>query len=106
MKKIHISFYKICLGTSGVWVKGKQNLEKMENFWGKRFFCLFQLTQWPVLILNNFRFSPYEWDNPHPCIEEPEVLVNEFRDWFYKFELSTADSNLNHQFKCFLDLYL
>ena len=25
-----------------------------------------------------FRFSPYEWDNPHPCTEEPEVLVNEF----------------------------
>ena len=24
------------------------------------------------------RFSPYEWDNPHPCTEEPEVLVNEF----------------------------
>ena len=25
-----------------------------------------------------FRFSPYEWDNPHPCTEEAEVLVNEF----------------------------
>ena len=24
------------------------------------------------------RFSPYEWDNPHPCKEEPEVLVNDF----------------------------
>ena len=23
------------------------------------------------------RFSPYEWDNPHPCNEQ-EVLVNEF----------------------------
>ena len=24
------------------------------------------------------RFSPYEWDNPHPCNDEAEVLVNEF----------------------------
>ena len=23
-----------------------------------------------------FRFSPYEWDNPHPCTEEPEVTFN------------------------------
>ena len=24
------------------------------------------------------RFSPYEWDNPYPCIEEPEELENQF----------------------------
>lgn len=24
------------------------------------------------------RFSPYEWDNPHPCNEEPDVLENQF----------------------------
>ena len=30
------------------------------------------------LIVPLFRFSPYEWDNPHPCTEEAEVLVNEF----------------------------
>jgi glutamate receptor, ionotropic, invertebrate len=24
------------------------------------------------------RMSPVEWDNPFPCIEEPEVLVNQF----------------------------
>ena len=28
----------------------------------------------PLLL----RFSPYEWDNPHPCNDEAEVLVNEF----------------------------
>jgi ionotropic glutamate receptor len=22
--------------------------------------------------------SPEEWDNPYPCIEEPEVLINQF----------------------------
>lgn len=24
------------------------------------------------------RLSPAEWDNPYPCIEEPEVLVSQF----------------------------
>lgn len=24
------------------------------------------------------RMSPAEWDNPFPCIEEPEVLMNQF----------------------------
>jgi hypothetical protein len=24
-----------------------------------------------------FRLSPYEWDNPHPCVDEPEELENE-----------------------------
>lgn len=24
------------------------------------------------------RMSPQEWDNPYPCIEEPEVLLNQF----------------------------
>ena len=24
------------------------------------------------------RFSPYEWDNPYPCIDEPEELENQF----------------------------
>jgi len=23
------------------------------------------------------RISPYEWDNPYPCIEEPEELINQ-----------------------------
>ncbi len=25
------------------------------------------------------RISPYEWDNPYPCIEEPEELINQVR---------------------------
>lgn len=24
------------------------------------------------------RFSPYEWDNPHPCNDQPDVLENQF----------------------------
>ena len=31
-----------------------------------------------ILLFILARFSPYEWDNPHPCTEEAEVLVNEF----------------------------
>ena len=23
------------------------------------------------------RLSPFEWENPHPCVEEPEELENE-----------------------------
>ena len=23
------------------------------------------------------RISPYEWDNPYPCIEEPDELINQ-----------------------------
>lgn len=36
-----------------------------------------------MLMMNRFpseikRFSPYEWDNPHPCNRDPPVLVNQF----------------------------
>lgn len=31
-----------------------------------------------LLLFVLARLSPYEWDNPHPCIQEPEVLQNEF----------------------------
>ena len=24
-----------------------------------------------------FRLTPFEWENPHPCVEEPEELENE-----------------------------
>lgn len=24
------------------------------------------------------RLSPYEWSNPYPCVEEPDVLLNQF----------------------------
>ena len=24
-----------------------------------------------------FRLTPYEWENPHPCVDEPEELENE-----------------------------
>lgn len=24
------------------------------------------------------RFSPYEWNNPHPCKQQPDILFNQF----------------------------
>ena len=45
------------------------------------------------------RFSPYEWDNPHPCKEEPEVLVNDFSllnsMWFTIGSLMQQGSDLS-----------
>ena len=31
-----------------------------------------------ILLWILARFSPFEWDNPYPCIEEPEELENQF----------------------------
>ena len=36
------------------------------------------------------RFSPYEWDNPYPCIEEPEELENQVKIFFYIFIKSSS----------------
>lgn len=43
--------------------------------WGCLFACFFMVT---VSLFIMGRMSPEEWDNPYPCIEEPEVLVNQF----------------------------
>ena len=52
-----------------------------------------------VLLFILARFSPYEWDNPHPCAEEPEVLVNEFSlvnsMWFTIGSLMQQGSDLS-----------
>ena len=31
----------------------------------------------PYEITFSFRLTPFEWENPHPCVEEPEELENE-----------------------------
>ena len=47
----------------------------------------------------SFRFSPYEWDNPHPCTEEPGVLINDFSlvnsMWFTIGSLMQQGSDLS-----------
>ena len=50
-----------------------------------------------ILLFILARFSPYEWDNPHPCNEQ-EVLVNEFSlcnsMWFTVGSLMQQGSDL------------
>jgi ionotropic glutamate receptor len=51
----------------------------MEPFSSEVWLCLiggFFLVSFSLFIMG--RLSPEEWDNPFPCIEEPEVLVNQF----------------------------
>ena len=52
-----------------------------------------------MILFANDRFSPYEWDNPHPCKEEPEVLVNDFSllnsMWFTIGSLMQQGSDLS-----------
>lgn len=43
--------------------------------WGCLFACFLLVT---VSLFVMGRLSPEEWDNPYPCIEEPEVLINQF----------------------------
>ena len=43
-----------------VWTSDFQTLFKQEN------------------INFSYRFSPYEWDNPHPCRTDQDILVNDF----------------------------
>lgn len=31
-----------------------------------------------ILPAHDKRFSPYEWDNPHPCNRDSIILVNQF----------------------------
>lgn len=46
-----------------------------KGVWGCLFACFFMVS---ISLFIMGRISPTEWDNPFPCIEEPEVLVNQF----------------------------
>ena len=45
------------------------------------------------------RFSPYEWDNPHPCRTDQDILVNDFSlvnsMWFTIGSLMQQGSDLS-----------
>lgn len=45
------------------------------------------------------RFSPYEWNNPHPCLGETEVIENQFTIsnsfWFITGTFLRQGSGLN-----------
>lgn len=70
------------LGISIVYEKPKKEDPELFSFlapfssgvWGcvGACFCLVSIS---LFIMG--RISPEEWDNPFPCIEEPEVLINQ-----------------------------
>lgn len=71
------------LGISILFEKPKKQDPKlfsfMQPFSKEVWLCLigcFLLVSLSLFIMG--RLSPTEWDNPFPCIEEPEVLVNQF----------------------------
>lgn len=53
------------------------------------------------------RFSPYEWNNPHPCLAESDVVENQFSVsnsfWFITGTFLRQGSGLNPKVK-FSDL--
>lgn len=71
------------LGISILFEKPKKSDPELFSFlqpfssgvWGCLFACFFLVS---VSLFVMGRMSPAEWDNPYPCIEEPEVLVNQF----------------------------
>ena len=71
------------LGISILFEKPKKEDPELFSFmqpfsggvWGCLFGCFFLVT---ISLFVMGRLSPTEWDNPYPCIEEPEVLINQF----------------------------
>lgn len=71
------------LGISILFEKPKKEDPQLFSFmsplsggvWGCLFACFFLVS---ISLFVMGRLSPEEWDNPYPCIEEPEVLINQF----------------------------
>lgn len=71
------------LGISILYEKAKKEDPKLFSFldpfstgvWGCLFGSFF-LVAFSLFIMG--RMSPEEWDNPYPCIEEPDILINQF----------------------------
>lgn len=71
------------LGISILFQKPKKEDPELFSFmqpfssgvWACLFACFF-LVAFSLFAMG--RLSPAEWDNPFPCIEEPEVLINQF----------------------------
>ena len=51
------------------------------------------------------RFSPYEWNNPHPCVIENDVMENQFSInnsfWFITGTFLRQGSGLNPKVRSF-----
>uniref|UniRef100_T1JJ21 Glutamate receptor ionotropic, kainate 2 n=1 Tax=Strigamia maritima TaxID=126957 RepID=T1JJ21_STRMM len=59
--------------------------------------CAYMLVSLTMFIVA--RFSPYEWNNPHPCLSEPDYFENNFSIsnsfWFTIGTLMQQGSDLN-----------
>ena len=70
--------------STGISILYKKPLKKETSLWS--FLSPFSVTVWiymlgtfvavSVLLFLTGRFSPYEWDNPHPCRQDDKVLEN------------------------------
>ncbi|XP_018792801.1 PREDICTED: glutamate receptor ionotropic, kainate 2-like [Bactrocera latifrons] len=63
---------------------------------------LYVLTAYILVSLTLFvmaRFSPYEWNNPHPCMKESDIVENQFSVsnsfWFITGTFLRQGSGLN-----------
>ena len=71
------------LGISIIYVKPRQAPPSMLSFASPFTLEVWMYTAFSYIFVSLImfvlaRFSPYEWDNPYPCIEEPEELENQF----------------------------
>ncbi|XP_049315539.1 glutamate receptor ionotropic, kainate 2 isoform X3 [Bactrocera dorsalis] len=68
---------------------------------------LYVLTAYILVSLTLFvmaRFSPYEWNNPHPCMKESDIVENQFSVsnsfWFITGTFLRQGSGLNPKIFC------
>jgi len=56
------------------------------------------------------RFSPYEWNNPHPCLADSDIVENQFSVsnsfWFITGTFLRQGSGLNPKVRPFFKLCL
>ena len=102
------------LGISILYEKAKPEDPKMFSFldpldpnvWGCLFGSFFMVSL-SLFIMG--RLSPAEWDNPYPCIEEPEVLINQFSFknamWFTIGALLQQGSEIAPKYENLLQLW-
>ena len=98
------------LGISILFEKPKKEDPELFSFmqpfsggvWACLFACFFLVA---FSLFSMGRLSPAEWDNPFPCIEEPEVLINQFSFknamWFSIGALLQQGSEIAPKYLCF-----
>lgn len=102
------------LGISILYEKPKKEDPELFSFlapfsggvWGCVFACFCLVT---ISLFVMGRISPEEWDNPFPCIEEPEVLINQlsFKNsmWFSVGALLQQGSEIAPKYRVTCDAF-